>query len=51
MSKLSYFNTFEMIFLKRLFFKLIKKSPASMEMVGYWKTKESVAAKITKAKD
>ena len=37
--------------LKRLYFKLIKKSPASMEMVGYWKTKESVAAKITKAKD
>ena len=37
--------------LKRLFFKLIKKSPASMEMVSYWRTKESVAAKITKAKD
>lgn len=36
---------------KRLFFKLIKKSPASMEMISYWRTKESVAAKITKAKD
>lgn len=40
-----------MIKLKKLFYKLIKKSPASMELVQYWKTKESVQAKVLKAKE
>lgn len=30
---------------------LVKKSPAEMEMVCYWKTKEAVAAKVTTAED
>ena len=37
--------------LKKLFFKLINKSPADMPMVRYWKFKESVQAKVMKAKD
>jgi len=37
--------------LKKLFYKLIKKTPLDFEMVKYWKTQEQVAAKITKAKD
>jgi len=38
-------------FLKRLYYKLTKKSPADMEMVSYWKDKEYVMAKVTKAED
>jgi len=38
-------------FLLRKYYKLIKKSPAKFEMVKYWKTKESVMAKVTRAKD
>ena len=38
-------------FLKRLFFKIIGKSPIDLEMVSYWKTKESVEAKVTIASD
>ena len=37
-----------MLKLKRWFFKILKKTPATMEMVRYWKTSEGVAAKITK---
>ncbi|MFA7662689.1 MAG: hypothetical protein WCX88_02115 [Patescibacteria group bacterium] len=37
--------------LLRWYFRVIGKSPADMEMVSYWKTKESVNAKVTKAKD
>ena len=36
-----------LIKLKRLFFKLLGKSPLDMEMVNYWKTKEAVEAKVT----
>jgi len=36
---------------KRLYYKLIKKNPADMPMVDYWKTKDKVAAIITKAKE
>lgn len=39
------------IYLKRLFFSLLKKTPADMRMVEYWKTRESVQAKLMKAKD
>ena len=35
-----------MITLKRLFFKLIGKTPADMEMVRYWKQKGAVEAKV-----
>lgn len=38
-------------FFLRWYFKLVNKNPAQMEMVGYWKTKESVQAKVTKAED
>jgi len=41
----------EMRLLKRLYYRLIKKSPASMKMVEYWKFKDMVEAKITKSKD
>lgn len=34
--------------IKRLFFKILKKSPAKMEMVKYWKHGHAVQAKITK---
>lgn len=37
--------------LERLYYKLIKKNPANMEMVKYWKTKDSVQAKVTRGKD
>ncbi len=37
--------------LKKLLFKIIKKSPAEMPVVQYWKTKENVAAKVMKSKD
>lgn len=40
-----------LIKLKRLFFSLLKKTPADMRMVEYWRTKESVQAKITKGVD
>jgi len=39
------------MFLKKLWYRLIRKNPASMSMVKYWKTSESAQAKITKAKD
>jgi hypothetical protein len=35
-------------FLLRLFFKILRKTPADMEMVRYWQTSESVQAKVTK---
>lgn len=35
-----------MIYLKRLFFRLLGKTPADMEMVQYWKRNESVQAKV-----
>lgn len=35
----------------RLVFKILKKNPANMPMVRYWKFKESVSAKVTKNKD
>lgn len=35
----------------RWYFRLIKKSPLHFEMVKYWKTKEAVEAKVTKAED
>ncbi len=35
----------------RWYFKLTHKSPTDMPMVSYWKTQESIAAKITKSKD
>ncbi len=35
--------------LLRLLFKLLKKNPANMPMVRYWKFKESVAAKVTQS--
>lgn len=38
-------------FVLKTYYKLINKNPADMEMVSYWKNKESVAAKVTKAKD
>lgn len=34
------------IYLKRLFFKMLGKSPADMEMVQYWKRGEAVQAKV-----
>jgi len=34
--------------LKKLFYRIIKKSPADMPMVQYWKFKDSVAAKVMK---
>ncbi len=37
-----------MIKIKRLFFKILRKTPLDMDMVRYWKTRESVQAKITK---
>jgi hypothetical protein len=37
--------------LKRLYFKLRRKNPATMPMVSYWKFKEAVQAKIVKDKD
>src|SRR3990167_5724224 len=37
--------------LLRLIFKFLKKNPATMPMVKYWKFKESVSAKVTKNKD
>lgn len=37
-----------MIKLKRLWYRLLRKTPEDMEMVGYWKTKSSVAAKLMK---
>lgn len=36
-----------MIRLKRLFFHLLGKTPADMEMVQYWKKSEGVRAKVT----
>jgi hypothetical protein len=36
---------------KRLYYKLIGKSPLDFEQVQYWKTKESIQAKVTHAKD
>lgn len=39
------------ITLKRLFFKLLKKTPADMPMVRYWKTANAVQAKVMTAKD
>jgi len=36
--------------IKKLYYKLIKKSPASMPMVNWWKTQDSVDAKLTKDK-
>lgn len=36
-----------MIYLKRLFFKLLGRTPASEEMVQYWKRSEAVEAKVT----
>lgn len=38
------------IYLKRLFFKILRFTPLSMSMVQYWKTKTGVQAKITRAK-
>lgn len=38
-------------FILKKYYKLIGKSPADMEMVQYWKTKDSVQAKVTKAED
>lgn len=35
-----------LIYLKRLFFKIIKMTPAKMEMVQYWKRQGTVAAKV-----
>ena len=40
-----------MRFLKRTFYKLIRKSPLDFESVQYWKHKDSVAAKVTKFDD
>lgn len=37
-----------MIYLKRLFFRLIGMTPAKMPMVQYWKRNASVQAKVTK---
>lgn len=37
--------------LLRWLFKILKKNPATMPQVKYWKFKESVAAKVTKNKD
>lgn len=37
-----------MIYLKRLFFRLIGMTPAKMEMVQYWKRNASVQAKVMK---
>ena len=37
-----------MLFIKRLFFKILRKTPASMEMVSYWKTNAAVQAKVTR---
>lgn len=34
--------------IKRLIFKILKKTPATMEMVKYWKYSGSVQAKVTK---
>jgi len=39
-----------MSYFKKKFYKLIKKSPASMPMVKYWKYKDAVPAKITRDK-
>lgn len=36
------------IFIKRLFFKILRRTPADMDMVRYWKTKNMVQAKVTK---
>jgi len=38
-------------FILRQFYKLIGKNPADMPMVQYWKTKDSVEAKITESED
>lgn len=38
-------------FFLRKFFKILGKSPAEMPMVQYWKTKESVSAKLTTDKN
>lgn len=35
-----------MIYIKRLFFKLLGKTPADMEMVQYWKRQDAVSAKV-----
>lgn len=35
----------------RWYFKITKKSPLDFEMVHYWKTKEGVQAKVTRAPD
>lgn len=35
----------------RWYYRLIKKSPLDFEMVSYWKTKQSVEAKVTKSLD
>ena len=37
--------------IKKLFYKLIRKSPADMEMVSYWKFKDSVSAKVMRSKE
>ncbi len=37
--------------LLKLFYKLIRKNPAEMEMVRYWKTKQSVQAKVVTSED
>lgn len=38
-------------FILRTYYKLIGMTPDKMPMVSYWKNKESVQAKVTKAKD
>ena len=38
----------QMIYLKRLFFKILGKNPGNVDMVQYWKTNSSVQAKVTK---
>lgn len=36
------------IYIKRLFFKILRKTPADMEMVKYWKTSSMAPAKLYK---
>ena len=40
-----------MSYFKKLYYRLIGKTPDQMEMVKYWKTQDSVAAKVTRAPD
>ena len=35
----------------RFIYKLLRKSPANMEMVSYWKTKDAVQARVRKTKE